>query len=1335
MFTEALLHAAGIAFRHTTMVIKTISGTKEHKSLEVLNVPVTVQGITRTIPRAVTADLGDAAFQVILGIDSLSQWDARTVYRNRRVEFPDDTHWSDRSSVLDDDAPELHCVHATEVFDLLKQGGEVIQVYLTEEGEHPEPIPPPPKYSSEGEKQYHDRAAKFSRDAREAALKDMHPEIAKLVREFPSVLGTKFDVASNTDENPPHFSIPIPVSAEDREGLKPARIIPLNPAEREELRQQIVWLRSKGFIEPSTSTSSSPVFFVKKSNGGLRMVIDLRSVNAVTKGDATPIPLIDSLIDMLGVGKVFSELDLACMYQQFNIDPKDRPLTAMALPDGSLVQWRSVCFGLKAAPAKVQAAMHEVFRGTTAFCVSYFDDIIIFSENEADHLKHIRIIFERLAKYGLMASISKSRFFVKNFKFLGSRFSANGREADPSGTKAFRDMPDPTTYKSLRSWIGLAAYFADFCPQLSKFLGPLHRLKGGSEKRGALTLEPEHRDCLNGIRKLMESTAILQLPDWTKPFTLVCDASKQAIASCLMQVHEVPLKGGEKVLMLLPIRYRSKVLEPNKSGWFPYQLELLAVLDGLKTFRRYLLFRPFRILSDHRPLQHLRTKKQLTAYELSSLDFISMFDFDWQYLPGPKMEKLPPDFLSRPIANHGILYEGGDIIPPDCKMPDRVTRHGEEFDVSVFTTEHRTALERASPAELAPILSTPGLSPSAIISAYENDPFCSSVLTVLKDGPDSHHFNDRYIRDRKGLIHRVEASAGETRVLLPKAILPALLQRFHDSKLAGHPGVNPTFTNIRKHFVFSGSLFREVRNHITRCVLCAKSKPVQHIGKQDQTMLSPIVPNTDLPLTFMSTDFFGPLPESTTSSGKVVDFVWILVCHISGTIIFIPCTQSVKAEELADLYLEYCYSYIGLPKVLISDRDPRFTAAFYRQLAIHVGTDLRFTTAFHAQANGLAERNVAIAKLALVPYTNHAQDNWATNLPILQLTLNNRSKRAKDGLAPNEIVMGMLPSQFPGDAPQLRSDSLSSSADELAERRATWRLRARDAVMNAQDEHSRSFNSGRAGSSVQVGDLVMVDTNALKLPEEADRSNRALAFRRDGPFRVLRVLAGGCLALDLPAGHRAHPIVAMEHCSIFKGVEAEKAQPEESDPSLFVIRDILASKLPFKMKSSDPKARLERRAWLTKFSENKQDSVWLRWKDFVDDDNAVSQQLVVFEQNRTGLIGTLDASWEYTPDKPSEVSLRRDGFRTYTTVEGDTPNGIAKKLGLSVLDLLEQNVMRLAVGAPFLRHSKLKKKSVLRLPRRTPESRSGDEPLAGKRRRESVSGRPPRRCRSKNTTI
>jgi hypothetical protein len=208
----------------------------------------------------------------------------------------------------------------------------------------------------------------------------------------------------------------------------------------------------------------------------------------------------------------------------------------------------------------------------------------------------------------------------------------------------------------------------------------------------------------------------------------------------------------------------------------------------------------------------------------------------------------------------------------------------------------------------------------------------------------------------------------------------------------------------------------------------------------------------------------------------------------------------------------------------------------------------------------------------------------------------------------------------------------------------------------------------------------------------------------------------------------------MEHCSMFKGAEPEKAQPEESDPSLFVIKDILASRLPSKMKSSDPKARLEKRVWLTKFSENKQDSVWLRWKDFVDDDNVVAQQLVIFEQNRTGLTGTLDASWEYNPDKPSEVSLRRDGFRTYTTVEGDTPEGIAKKLGVLVLDLLEQNVMRFAVGVPFLRNSKLKKISVLRLPKRTSVSRSGDKPLVGKRRLDPTSGRQPRRSRNKHTS-
>jgi hypothetical protein len=1299
-FTRNVLESMGASVRRIVSAIKTVHGVTEQESLEVLNLPIMMRGIRKVIPRAVTADLGGAAFDIIIGIDALSAWDAKATYRRRRVEFPGGTNdfWAEEPGgdlSGEEDEPELHCVHATEVFDLMKKGGEILQVFLTSEGEVlDEPLPPPPQYATEGEQQYSERAEKFSREAREEALAGMHPEIAKLVKEFPEVLGTKWDVAEHSDKNPPAFSIPIPVSAEDRANLKPARIIPLNPSEREELRQQVMWLRKKNFIEPSSASSSSPIFFVKKSNGGLRMVIDLRSVNEVTTGDATPIPLIDSLLDRLGAGKVFSEMDLTAMYQQFGIDKADRELTAMALPDGSLVQWRSVCFGLKAAPAKVQAAMHKVFAGTSAFIIHYFDDIIVFSENLEDHLKHLRVTFERLRQYRLMASISKSRFLCEHFKFLGSQFSAKGREADPTGVRAFLDMPDPTTYKALRSWIGLAAYFADFCPKLSEFLGPLHRLKGGSEKRGALTLTSGHRECLNGIRKLMSSPAVLQLPDWSKPFTLVCDASKQAVSSCLMQEHTVTLSSGGEAQMLLPVRYRSKVLEANKSGWFPYQLELLAVLDGFRTFRRYLLFKPFLVLSDHRPLLHLRTKKQLTAYELSSLDFISMFQYDWKYLPGPKMELLPPDFLSRPLSAHGILYQGGDIIPPDCKLKDRVTQHADEFDISSFA-----AMQSSTSAELKPLLSQPGLELKSILSAYQTDKFCRSVLGVLESGPASHHFNDRYIRGRDGLIHRIEASAGEARVLLPKSILPALMTRFHDSKLAGHPGVNPTFANIRKHFVFSGSLFREVRDHIKRCVICAKSKPLRNIGKQDQTLLTPVVPNSDLPLRFMSTDFFGPLPESITASGKLADFVWILVCHISGAVYFVPCQQTVSAETLADLYLEYCYGYIGLPKVLISDRDPRFTASFYQQLAKQVGTDLRFATAFHAQANGLAERNVAIAKNALIPYTNHEQNNWATNLPILQLTLNNRSKLAKDGLAPNEIVLGALLQQFPEDVTQL-GDSLSTPADALAAQRAVSQLRARDAVMNAQDQHALPYNAGRSGLGVQAGDLVMVDTNALKLPEEADRSSRALAFRRDGPFLVRRVLPGGRLELELPPRHRAHPIIAMEHCSIFRGAMPSKAVPSAEGPDLVVIDKILSSRLPGKSKSSNASARLEKRSWLTKFSENPQDSEWLVWKDFVDEDGTIAQPLIVFEQDRTGLVDTLNAEWEYAPDAAGVVSLRSDGFRTYTSAKGDTPAWIAKELDVPVLDLLEQNVMRMAVGVPFQGKSKLKVLSVLRIPRR-----------------------------------
>jgi len=188
--------------------------------------------------------------------------------------------------------------------------------------------------------------------------------------------------------------------------------------------------------------------------------------------------------------------------------------------------------------------------------------------------------------------------------------------------------------------------------------------RNGQPKSLPLTLSEEHRRCLAAIRAVWTSFPVLRLPDWSRPFVLVTDASKQAACSTLMQRH-----GDDGVL--LPIAFFSKAFTAKQAGLAPYETDLLAVYWSLIHFRHYLLnhrhpsLRPI-ILCDHKPLAHLRTKHKLSQTDSRIVDYLSQFDYTWEYLPGPEMVNLFPDLLSRPYDD-GIPYpEGHDRIHPSC---------------------------------------------------------------------------------------------------------------------------------------------------------------------------------------------------------------------------------------------------------------------------------------------------------------------------------------------------------------------------------------------------------------------------------------------------------------------------------------------------------------------------------------------------------------------------------------------------------------------------------------------------------------------------------------------
>ena len=123
-------------------------------------------------------------------------------------------------------------------------------------------------------------------------------------------------------------------------------------------------MQSAGLIQPSNSPRASPVVLVKKCDNTYRFCVDYRSLDAVTKCDAFPLPRVDDLLDQLGQSKCFSTLDLhcSCWLLADPVDERSKEKTAFGTQDG-LFELLVILFGITYAPAAFQRLMQQVLSG------------------------------------------------------------------------------------------------------------------------------------------------------------------------------------------------------------------------------------------------------------------------------------------------------------------------------------------------------------------------------------------------------------------------------------------------------------------------------------------------------------------------------------------------------------------------------------------------------------------------------------------------------------------------------------------------------------------------------------------------------------------------------------------------------------------------------------------------------------------------------------------------------------------------------------------------------------------------------------------------------------
>ena len=270
-----------------------------------------------------------------------------------------------------------------------------------------------------------------------------------------------------------------------KEDFRPskAKVYPLSRNKREEVQKFVDKHLKKGYIRPSKSEQTSPVFFVGKKNGGKRMVMDYRKLNRQTMKNNYPLPLITELVDNMGSKQVFTKMDLRWGYNNVCIKEGDKWKAAFTTHVGSF-ELVVMFFGMINSPATFQAMMNEILRDmiNEGKVAAFVDDVLVGTATEEGHDEVVEEVLKRLEENDLYVKPEKYVWKVKKVPFLGVVMGEGKVEMEEDKVEGVLKWPTPQCVRDVRKFLGLANYYRRFVKNFAKVALSMNRLTRKDEK-------------------------------------------------------------------------------------------------------------------------------------------------------------------------------------------------------------------------------------------------------------------------------------------------------------------------------------------------------------------------------------------------------------------------------------------------------------------------------------------------------------------------------------------------------------------------------------------------------------------------------------------------------------------------------------------------------------------------------------------------------------------------------------------------------------------------------------------------------------------------------------
>ncbi|CAL9728991.1 Gag-Pol polyprotein [Monosporozyma unispora] len=546
----------------------------------------------------------------------------------------------------------------------------------------------------------------------------------------------------------------------------------------------------------------------------------------------------------------------------------------------------------------------------------------------------------------------------------------------------------------------------------------------------------------------LSSNRVLQPFDGTKTIRVTTDASKEAIGAVMELVDE-----NNKVIG--PTGYMSKALTGYQLNWPIRDKELFAILVALKTWKHYLKGRQFQLHTDHKSLETVMRGENLSDRVQGWMSTLVDFDFKIKYIPG---ETNRADALSR-ISIQQLAVSSGLI---------------EKNVLKGLTNDYKNDKECN---RIIKILSGEEKCPKELSTKIKRFKLENSLL---------------YFGYYGGLIDRLVIPYGERRF--------ELLRMFHSTPVAGHPGIHRTFAKLRKHYYWMKMKF-DIVKYINHCEECQKSKNSHQrpVGVYHPLQI-PTRRFEAINIDFVS----GMAPDG------IYDQIIVITCRLTKWVIVKPLSKKASTLEIAQLLIDEVVFQYGVPRFIVSDRDPKFTNAIWEYFAKRLQIQTNMSTAYNPQSDGQVER-VNLTLIEMLRTVTKNEGGWVKYLSGVVFGYNS-TLQVSIGSTPFMALRGYEP-RFEGmmnpmwDKPEYSIPTKGQTSrwsaykgmEEWLQDMDSSLLVTREGVAESQLTQSIHYNKRhREIPKYKPGDKILIHKDAYA-PKNSGRKFHYMWF---GPFTI-----------------------------------------------------------------------------------------------------------------------------------------------------------------------------------------------------------------------------------------